>query len=124
MSGWVEFELASETPADDVANITVSQAATRLGVSDGRVRQLAREGRVRGAAKNGAEWLVPTPVELIPGRRGPAGVAGRVDAAGVGSPLALPPKVCLKRPQGAADVPQVARHEQIRRDAAKTLDLP
>lgn len=75
----VEFELASETPADDVANVTVRQAAIELGVSDRRVRQLAREGRVTGAIKTGAEWLIPTPVEVIPGRRGPVGVAGRVE---------------------------------------------
>ena len=74
----VEFELASEPPADDVSNVTVRQAAIELGVSDRRVRQLAREGRVRGATKTGSEWLIPTPVEVIPGRRGPAGVAGRV----------------------------------------------
>ena len=78
----IEFELASERPADDVANVTVSQAAARLGVSDRRIRQLAREGRVRGAAKVGQEWLIPTPVEVIPGSRGPAGVAGRDDSAG------------------------------------------
>ena len=80
--GPVEFELASEAPADDVANVTVRQAAIELGVSDRRVRQLAREGRVRGATKTGSEWLIPTPVEVIPGRRGPAGVAGRVVEAG------------------------------------------
>ena len=77
----VEFELAPEAPADDVANLTVSRAAAELGVSVGRVRQLAREGRVRGAVKAGHEWLIPTPVELIPGARGPAGVAGRHHAA-------------------------------------------
>ena len=76
----VEFELASEAPADDVANVTVREAAIRLGVSERRVRKLARDGRVRGATKAGAEWLIPTPVEVIPGRRGPVGVAGRVDA--------------------------------------------
>ncbi len=77
----IEFDLASEAPADDVANVTVRRAAIELGISDRRVRQLAREGRVRGAAKIGQEWLIPTPVEVIPGSRGPAGVAGRVDAA-------------------------------------------
>ena len=76
----VEFELAPEAPADDVANVTVGEAAIRLGVSERRVRKLARDGRVRGATKAGSEWLIPTPVELIPGRRGPAGVAGRVGA--------------------------------------------
>ena len=73
----IEFALEPEAPADDVVNVTVREAAARLGVSDRRVRQLAREGRVRGATKHGSEWLIPTPVELIPGRRGPVGVAGR-----------------------------------------------
>ena len=80
-SGPVEFELPSEIPADDVANVTVRQAAISLGVSERRVRQLASEGRVRGATKNGAEWLIPTPVEVIPGKRGPAGIAGGVHVA-------------------------------------------
>ena len=78
----VEFELASEAPADDVANVTVKEAASRLGVSERRVRKLARDGRVRGAMKAGVEWLIPTPVEVIPGRRGPVGVAGRAGQAG------------------------------------------
>ena len=78
----LEFELASETPADDVINVTARQAADELSISDRRLRQLARDGRVRGAAKIGQEWLIPSPVEVIPGRRGPAGVAGRVNAAG------------------------------------------
>ena len=77
----VEFELESEAPADDVANVTVREAAVRLGVSERRVRKLARDGRLLGAVKAGAEWLIPTPVEVIPGRRGPAGVAGRADTA-------------------------------------------
>ena len=78
----VEFELASESPDDDVANVTVKEAASRLGVSERRMRKLARDGRVRGAMKAGAEWLIPTPVEVVPGRRGPVGVAGRADGAG------------------------------------------
>ena len=78
----VEFELASEAPADDVDNVTVREAATRLGVSQRRVRQLARDGRVRGATKTRSEWLIPTPVELIPGKRGPEGVAGRAGVTG------------------------------------------
>ena len=78
----VEFELASEAPADDVANVTVREAAIRLGVSERRVRKLAWDGRMRGATKVGAEWLIPTPVEVVPGRRGPIGVAGRVSATG------------------------------------------
>ena len=77
----VQFELASEAPGDDVANVTVKEAALRLGVSERRVRNLLRDGRVRGATKAGGEWLIPTPVELIPGRHGPSGVAGRVSEA-------------------------------------------
>ena len=77
----VEFELESQGPDDDVANVTVREAATRLGVSERRVRKLARDGRLRGATKAGAEWLIPTPVEVIPGRRGPVGVAGRLEVA-------------------------------------------
>ena len=75
----VEFELAPEVPADDVANVTVKEAAIRLGVSERRIRQLARDGRMQGATKTGAEWLIPTPVEVMPGKRGPVGIAGRVD---------------------------------------------
>ena len=78
----VEFELESEAPEDDVANVTVREASARLGVSERRVRQLAHDGRIRGATKSGAEWFIPTPVELIPRRRGPVGVASRVDMAG------------------------------------------
>ena len=78
--GPVEFELASEAPANDVANVTVREAAIRLGVSERRVRKLAQDRRVRGAIKTGAEWLIPTPVEVIPGKRGPVRVAGRVEA--------------------------------------------
>ena len=78
----VEFELASEVAEVDVANVTVREAAVRLGVSERRVRKLARDGRMRGAMKAGAEWLIPTPVNVIPGRRGPVGVAGRADEAG------------------------------------------
>ena len=78
----IEFELASEMPADDVTNVTVKQAAARLGISDRRLRKLARDGRVRGAAKIGQEWLIPTPVEVMPGSRGPAGIAVREDTAG------------------------------------------
>ena len=73
----IEFELASEAPAEDVVNVTIREAAKRLGVSERRMRKLARDGRVRGAAKAGSEWLIPTPVELIPAKRGPVGVAGR-----------------------------------------------
>lgn len=77
----VEFDLSSDILDDDVANVTVKEAALRLGVSERRVRQLARDGRIQGATKTGAEWLIPTPIELIPGKRGPVGIATRVKEA-------------------------------------------
>ena len=76
----VEFELESETPADDVANVTVPEAASRLGVLERRVRKQAQDSRVQGATKAGSDWLIPIPVEVTHGRRGPAGVAGRIEA--------------------------------------------
>ncbi len=75
----VEFELEPEAPTDDVANLTAREAAVRLRVSERRVRQLAGDGRMQGATKAGAEWLIPTAVEVTPGRRGPVGIAGRVE---------------------------------------------
>lgn len=74
----IEIDLDSEALQDDVANLTVKEASARLGVSERRVRQLARDGRIRGAAKSGAEWLIPAPLEVTPGKRGPVGVAGRL----------------------------------------------
>ena len=76
-----EFMLTSEETTHNVNAISVRGAALELGVSERRVRQQARKGRVRGAAKVGQEWLIPTPVKVIPGSRGPSGIAGAPDAA-------------------------------------------
>ena len=73
-----EFMLKSEETTNHMNAISVRAAALELGVSERRVRQLASNGRVRGAAKVGQEWLIPTPVEVIPGSRGPSGIAGRI----------------------------------------------
>ncbi len=75
-----EFVLEPEQADADVTNVDIRHAARQLGVTDGRVRQLAREGRVKGAIKAGYAWRIPTPVEIIPGRRGPAGLAMRPDS--------------------------------------------
>ena len=71
----LEFELAPEANQREIGGVTVRQAATELGVSERRVRQLARAGRVRGAVKLGQGWLIPKPVRVAPGARGPIGVA-------------------------------------------------
>ena len=46
--------------------ITAKQAAQDLGVSYSRMRQLLNEGRIRGAVKPQRDWLVPSPVDLLP----------------------------------------------------------
>ena len=74
----VEFTLEEEPLDDDAVNITASGAALELGISNRRVRQLAEQGRVQGAAKVGHEWLIPTPVQVIYGQRGPMGAAQRI----------------------------------------------
>ena len=56
--------------------VTVAEAAEQLGVSAGRIRQLLGQGRVHGARRSGRDWLIPTPVDIQPGVRGPAGAAG------------------------------------------------
>ena len=35
-------------------------------MSYSRMRQLLKEGRIRGAIKPQRDWLVPSPVELLP----------------------------------------------------------
>ena len=55
--------------------ITAAQAATRCGVTHARLLQLLAAGRVRGAIKFGKVWMVPVPIKITPGRRGPAGIA-------------------------------------------------
>ena len=72
----VEFELGPEQPLEDVANVTAAMAARDLDISPQRMRRLIREGRVRGAQKVDGIWLIPTPIEVLPGKRGPVGVAG------------------------------------------------
>ena len=46
--------------------ITARQAALDIGVSYSRMRQLLKEGRIRGAIKPQRDWLVPSPVEMLP----------------------------------------------------------
>ena len=49
--------------------ITAKQAAQEVRVSYVRMRQLLLAGRIRGAFKLQRDWLVPTPVEILPPRR-------------------------------------------------------
>ena len=46
--------------------ITAQQAAKEVGLSYSRMRQLLNEGRIRGAFKTPMNWLIPSPVEILP----------------------------------------------------------
>ena len=74
---FLDLNLRAEKPTDTVDNLTVKGAAEELGVTKARVRQLAAQGRIEGAHKIGRDWIIPRPVEVSPGARGPAGVATR-----------------------------------------------
>ena len=50
---------------------TVTQVATELGVKPVRIRQLCQQGRVKGAEKLGSTWVIPKPINIAPGTRGP-----------------------------------------------------
>ena len=55
--------------------ISSKNPGVELHLRERGLRHLARASRVRGATRAAAEWVIPTPVEVIPGKRGPAGVA-------------------------------------------------
>jgi excisionase family DNA binding protein len=57
--------------------ISVQAAAAALGVSARHVRRLARKGRLRGAQKPGRDWLIPSPVIVLPVSRGRPSIAER-----------------------------------------------
>ena len=46
--------------------ITAKQAAEEVGLSYSRIRQLLNEGRIKGAFKAPQDWLIPSPVEILP----------------------------------------------------------
>ena len=46
--------------------ITAKQAAEEVGLSYSRIRQLLNEGRIVGAFKAPRDWLIPSPVEILP----------------------------------------------------------
>jgi len=48
------------------------EAAHELGVNTSRVVQLLLAGRIRGARKIGRDWIIPSPIKVKPGSRGPA----------------------------------------------------
>ena len=46
--------------------LTAKEAAEAVGLSYTRIRTLLRQGRVTGAIKPQRDWMVPSPVEIIP----------------------------------------------------------
>ena len=57
--------------------LSSNDAAAELGISRSRLLRLLGQDRVVGAQKIGRDWVVPSPVRLTVGKRGPEGVAGR-----------------------------------------------
>ena len=49
--------------------ISTDEAAKLLGISTRRIRTLLQQDRVKGATKVGRQWLIPTPVEILPPSR-------------------------------------------------------
>lgn len=47
-------------------DMTVPEAATRLGVSRQRVLKLLRDGRIPEARKRGRDWLIPEGAKINP----------------------------------------------------------
>lgn len=58
-------------PGRDEEIATVAEAAAELGVSERRVRTLCSEGRIIGARRVGRDWVIPRPIRVLPGERGP-----------------------------------------------------
>ena len=48
------------------ALVTVEGAAAEHGVSTRRIRQQKLPGRFEGAMKLGKQWVIPTPVVVLP----------------------------------------------------------
>ena len=59
--GWSKRDVAIPFPY-----ITAQQAAEEVGLSYSRMRQLLNEGRIKGAFKTPQNWLMPSPVEILP----------------------------------------------------------
>ena len=51
--------------------VSVTEAASEWNVTRARIHQLLAEGRIRGARKVGEVWVIPSPVTVTPGKRGP-----------------------------------------------------
>ena len=75
-------ETAIATIGDDVEGeesprvVGVPAAAAELGVSPRRIHQMLSDSRIEGARKIGRDWVVPSPVRVTVGKRGPVGAAG------------------------------------------------
>ena len=51
--------------------VTAREAAEEVGLSYTRIRALLRRGRVMGAIKPQRDWLIPSPVDILPPKRTP-----------------------------------------------------
>src|SRR5690606_7221496 len=68
-TSWLVKPLRIPGRGEEIA--TVAEAAAELGVSVRRVRTLCSEGRIVGARRVGRDWVIPRPIRVLPGERGP-----------------------------------------------------
>ena len=64
------------SPGSTEGFLSVTEAAKELGVTRNRILHLIWAGRVKGVTKVAGRWMIPTPVEMTPRKRGRVGVAG------------------------------------------------
>ena len=51
--------------------VTVTQALREIGVQPVRVLKLCQQDHITGAQKVGTTWVIPKPLEVVTGTRGP-----------------------------------------------------
>ena len=51
--------------------VSGKQAASELGVSHRRIQRLCQDGRIKGALKVARDWIIPSPVKVVSGTKGP-----------------------------------------------------
>ena len=60
-------------------NVNASEAGILLGLHRSTIAKLCKAGRVVGAEMVGPMWVIPLPIRLTPGLRGPRGRANEPD---------------------------------------------
>ena len=64
--------------------VSGKQAAQELGVSHRRIQRLCQDDRIKGALKVARDWIIPSPVKVTPGEKGPKMRYLQVESKGPG----------------------------------------